>query len=153
MAFIRIKMISNIPYAYLVESVNTPKGPRQKVREYLGRVYKLENTDGNEVNHSDILTRLVIETLSSYGFRKKGDKWRDDNLVFYPGNLALKKRKKSVVLGVNEGHICEFTLRRIKNFKKGKDPVVDGRRLASYFLEAGLPVGEEEFVKFYQSLR
>ena len=42
MVYIRIKRINKFKYAYLVESFQTDKGSRQKVKKYLGRVYGLE---------------------------------------------------------------------------------------------------------------
>ena len=42
MAYIRTKKINNNKYAYLVENKNTPKGPRQKVIQYLGRVHEFK---------------------------------------------------------------------------------------------------------------
>jgi len=152
MAFIRIKKINGTPYAYLVESVKTKKGPRQKFKGYLGRVHELERVDASEVEHENVLLKLALQVLSDYGFREEGKRWKRQSLVFNPNSLGLQLKKKKAILGVNEGHLCEFTLKRIKNFKKSADPVQDGRKLAKYFLEAGLPVNEKDFVEYYQSL-
>ena len=157
MAFIRIKKINSNKYAYLVESTNTNKGPRQKVKQYLGRVHELEkNSEGQEnysdsKNRKDILLSLILPELLSMGFSKKKDKYQHKNLVFCPEKVTItKKNGKEAVLSVEDGHLCSYTLRRLLNFKKSKDLNADAIKLAKHFLEAGLAVSEEKFVKFYR---
>jgi len=152
MAFIRIKQINGAPYAYLVESVKTKKGPRQKVKGYLGRVHELEKVGNFEIEHENVLVKLTLQVLAGHGFKENESRWKLNGLIFNPKSMELKQKKKNVIIGVNEGHFCGFTLKRIKDFKKTADPVQDGRRLAKYFLEAGLPVQERDFVEYYQKL-
>lgn len=162
MAYIRTKKIGKNKYAYLVEIITTDKGPRQKVKQYLGRVFVLEKkkeTKSTNLGNSkeDLLLNLILPELEARGFNKKKESYVYKNFTFNPKELTLKKRNKNktekeAVIGLEEGYICSFTLQRIFNFKKGKDLNKDAHQLAKYFLEAGLQINQELFVKFYQKL-
>jgi len=160
MAYIRVKKIKDQNYAYLVENKNTSSGPRQKVKRYLGRVHKLEGTNGNhsKMEGDGILHALTISELKKLGFARKGEGYVYRNLIFSCSEHSLKKKTKSntykeAVISLNGGYLCSFTLQRIANFKRTKDFNSDAYILARYFLESGLQIGEEDFVKFYQALR
>ncbi len=160
MAYIRIKKINNTPYAYLVESVNTSSGPRQKVKQYLGRVFSLEQKNkgsfvvSDSKNKKQLLQGLILSELEPRGFKAKDNLYCFDKVVFNPSSLTINKSSsnKSAVLALDNGYLCNFTLQRIIDFKKSKDFAKDGHVLAKYFLEAGLPIKEEDFVKFYQMI-
>ena len=166
MAYIRTKIINNQKYAYLVESKAAFSGPRQKVEQYLGRIYDLEknnlHSDENVINKKPILSgknillNLTLDELQQHGFVKKKDNYVYDKLIFSPQHFSLSKKNKSslkeAVIALNDGYLCSFTLQRIANFKKTKDFSKDAYSLAKYFLEAGLQISQEDFVKFYQQL-
>jgi len=159
MAFIRVKNINGGEYAYLVESLNTNKGPRQKVKQYVGRIHRLEKKEGRGFegtsnSKKDILCSLVLPELLARGFSKKKDKYQSGSLIFCPRECSLvKKNSKEAILALDEGYICSFTLQRLLSFKKSNDLNSDAVRLAKHFLEAGLAVSEENFVKFYEKLK
>lgn len=157
MTYIRIKNISNNPYAYLVESQKTSSGPRQKVKQYLGRVYKIEKKNLFTVNDTDVLNNLVLSELKSRGFKEKKRSFVYNNLIYSKKDFSLTKKikfenKKEAVIKLNNGYLCSFSLQRIVNFKKTTDLNKDAHRLAKYFLQAGLEISEEDFVQFYQGL-
>jgi len=157
MSYIRIKKINNSPYAYLVESFNTSSGPRQKVKQYLGRVYEFEKKMGEVINSKvknkeDLLLNLVLSELQPRGFKEKRGKFCFNKIDFNPEHFTIKKKTKNIVLAFNDGYLCDFTLQRILNFKKSNDLNHNAHQLAKYFLEAGLQISEEDFVKFYQLL-
>ena len=152
MAYIRVKKINDNQYAYLVENLNTKKGPRQKVKQYLGRVYNLDSDSTEEIEVDDLFLRIVLRTLMKVGFRKRKNLFYHNDLVFNSNNNTIMKKKKNVVIKVNEGYLCSFTLQRLDNFKRTTVDK-DGPILAKYFLEAGLEVTESEFVDFYQNLK
>jgi hypothetical protein len=161
MAYIRTKKINNHLYAYLVENVSTEKGPRQKVKQYLGRVYKFEKNselkdiqEGN--NKKEILLHLIIPELKAMGFKKKDQIFQLKNLSFDLEKFSLIKRTKSktvkeAIIALNEGYLSSFTIQRILEFKKSKDVNKDAPKLGKYFLEAGLMIPPETFVKYYQA--
>lgn len=158
MVYIRIKKISHKHYAYLVENKATAAGPRQKVLQYLGRVHQLQraqNNNNNAVainakNKTEFLQQLVSAHLENHGFNKGKKDYQFHDLIYSYTDFTLSSKKKDAVLAINEGYLCRFTLQRIINFKKSKDVTKDAYLLAKYFLEAGLPLSQEQFVQFYQ---
>ena len=160
MVYIRIKNIANHKYAYVARSIATKKGSRQKIVKYLGRVYELEMKSDvvRQKIHAKTATKflleLVIPTLKSLGFSKKESHFTFKNMVFSPKTLTLskKKTKKNVVVKLQEGYLCTFTLSRICNFKKSKDVTKDATLLATYFHQAGIEITPEDFVRYYQLL-
>ncbi|MBT3297802.1 hypothetical protein HN385_02670 [archaeon] len=161
MVYIRIKKISGNEYAYLVESIQTKKGSRQKVKKYLGKVYKFENKNISDVdklilsrNRASFLKDLVLRELVSIGFKDQEKYCNLKLLMFDKNKLTLHKKTKSktvkdAIISLNNGFLCSFTLQRILEFKKSKDVNQDAPMLAKYFLEAGLQVSKENFVKYY----
>ena len=162
MVYIRTKKINNNIYAYLVENVSTEKGPRQKVKQYLGRVYTFEKkSEFKEILEGDtkkeILLNLIVPELKARGFKNKKEKLQLKNLIFSLEKLSLKKITKSktvkdAIISLNEGYLSSFTVQRIFDFKKSEDVNEDAHQLAKYFLEAGLQVSKESFIKYYQAI-
>jgi hypothetical protein len=158
MVYIRVKKISNKDYAYLVENVKTSKGPRQKVKQYLGRVHSFNTVKEVNVNNSNVLLKLVLSQLQSFGFKEKDKEYCYKSFVFSVDNFSLVRKTKSktikdAVISSNDGYLCSYTLQRIANFKKSKDFQKDGYQLARYFLAAGLEIDRGEFVEFYTGLK
>lgn len=159
MAYIRIKKINQQPYAYLVESKNTSSGPRQKVKQYLGRVYSLnqkKEMSPSEIkckNSLDFLRQFVTQELKAYGFKEQNQNLTKGNLSFSPENFTLKKKNnQEAILALQEGYLCSFTLQRLQNFQKTQNLDQDAYLLAEYFLEAGFRISQEQFVHFYLTL-
>ncbi len=154
MGYIRIKKISGNPYAYLCSTISTPKGPRQKVGKYLGRVHEMPNSTeiSREVagnNRKKLLQDLIIRELEGHGFISRGDKHVKDTFSFQ--DFAIRKGNKSTVLKLSNGYLCDFTVSRIRNFKRSKNIAKDAKILATYFHQAGILISQEEFIRFYQS--
>ena len=159
MAYIRTKKISGNKYAYLVEIISTDKGPRQKVKQYLGRVHNFEKSkEVSEINpgnsKENILLNLIQPELQAMGFKERKDNFVYQKLHFNNKKFSLTKSKtnKEAIISLNDGYLSTFTLQRIINFQKTKNLNKDAHTLAKYFLEAGLQINQELFVKFYQKL-
>lgn len=162
MTYIRIKKKSNNSYAYLVESKNTPQGPRQKVKRYLGKVYDAKKTESTKTviqqdQKTDFLQSLTLRELQQHGFQPQKQQWyytTNDNisLIFSPKTLTLQCKQKEAILAINDGFLSSFTLQRIKRFRKTDDLQRDATLLAHYFLEAGILISQQEFVDYYQLL-
>jgi hypothetical protein len=162
MVYIRVKKINKYSYAYLVENISTEQGPRQKVKQYLGRVYELEKSKeveevSNGQNRKEILLNLVLPELKVRSFKEKKDLLINKNLIFDTKIFTLKKKTKSktdkdAIIKLNEGYLCSFTLERILKFQKSKEVKKDAQILAKYFLEAGLLINQQTFVSFYQAI-
>ncbi|HLC51870.1 MAG TPA: hypothetical protein VJI98_01350 [Candidatus Nanoarchaeia archaeon] len=153
MTYIRIKKISNNPYAYLVQNISTDKGPRQKVKKYLGRVYQFEKQSETEMivnakNKKEFLQQLIQKHLENHGFKKETSNLINNNISFSLNNLKFTKG----VIAINQGFLCNSTIENIISFKKTKDIQKDGTILAKQLLQAGLPLAEQEFVQLYSLL-
>jgi hypothetical protein len=148
MSYVRLKKINKDNYAYLVESIKTSQGPRQKVKQYLGRVYDYNSLNKpvivvNGTSAKEILLSLIIPELISRGFKKVKESYVKDKIIF--SNL---KFNKNIVLKINKGYLCNYFIEQILNFDKRKS----ARDLAKLFLSTGLEIDKESFVTFYQKL-
>lgn len=181
MSFIRVKNIGRnskkYRYAYLVENKwrkrlkGGKKGSRQKVSKYLGKVVKIEkekeqgffefidvkeNARYLENSKIRIVKDLVRYELFIRKFESKGDVLEKGDIVF-----DLKQRRfidskgdeVRLVIEMNEGFLCKYTINRVVNFRaKGDDEREIGIELAKAFLEAGLNVPKEIFVAYFEKV-
>jgi|SRR3990167_2556092 len=159
MAFIRTKKIDGKEYAYLVENRwykrkynGKNKGPRQRVKKYLGRVYSFNKTE-----NIDFFTFKKISSLEQYlksNSNNKNRVFRDliewelfrhninkEEFIIDLSNKKIMKGSKEVSLRMNEGFLNSFTLTRLFNLKSG-----DSYYLAKCFVEAGIEIPQEVFV-------
>lgn len=163
MAFLRTKKINDNLYCYLVQNKHTKKGSRQKVKKYLGRAikfeqkkdldffsyFKIKNLD-NYFQKKQILRDLIKLELIKHGFKEKNNFLINQKISFNIKNNKILKKEKEVLLSLNEGFLCSFTINRISKFKKSGDLQKDALKLAKYFVEAGIKVPQEVFVGFYE---
>ena len=163
--FLRIKKINNAKYAYLVsnrwykkKTKGKGKGPRQKVKRYLGRVYSFDKIKENDFfnfkNIADIEKYLksnnkeqVIKDLVEWEiFRCNINK--DEFFIDFDNRKVLKDNKE-VSLAMNEGFLNSYTLARLINFKFSHNEEEAGLEFAKAFVEAGIEVPKEIFVGIF----
>lgn len=161
MVFIRKKSIKGHEYAYLVENVwkkRPKKGCRQKVKSFLGRVHipKLKaNKDFLEYNNiKDIESyvkensfRKIIKELVMFELFMRGAS--DFSVDF--DKLIVSKKGRNAVIQMNEGFLCSHTLKNLANFKL-KHGEEAGYSFAKVFVEAGIKIPEELFIKIFEKL-
>ena len=159
MAFFRVKKVKGKEYAYLVENGWKKKGSRQKVRGYLGRAYRLTQTNKTDfsefINNKDIEKYVqdneankIIKDLIEWGLINFN---RDEfNIDF--GNKTLQKHKKNAVLVMNEGFMCSLTLTNLLEFKPEADEDSGGYNFARAFVEAGIKVPQDVFIGLFAKL-
>ena len=163
MSFIRIKKIRSKEYAYLVENEWKHKGSRQKVKGYIGSVYRFDLNKDIEflhfvksqsveeyINQRDI--KKIIDDLIKWEFFKFGISSEQFYINF--NEKKIQKGKKQVALLINSGFMCSLTLKNLLEFEAEDNEANDGYRFARAFVEAGIKVPEEIFVgmfgKFYK---
>ena len=183
MVFIRTKRIKKksgnvYTYAYLVENkwkkrAVGKKKSRQKVKAYLGRVYKLDkeseldflelfsiNDAENYVNNKSkkgIIIDLVKYELLKHGFDEVGSLVSNGEIFFDLDKAEFSilegyRRKPGIVLSLNEGFMCKETLRRLTHFYAEGTEEEIGYKLAKSFVEAGIDVPKEIFVGVFGKL-
>ena len=135
-----------------------PRGSRQKVKEYVGRVYglslvndvgffeflKIENVNEYIENNniSNIINDLVGWELYKFNVNK-------NEFSIDLNSKKIQKNNKNVAFFINEGFMCGFTLKNLLEFKPEGDVQADGYHLARAFVEAGIKVPQEVFVGLF----
>lgn len=159
--FFRIKKIKGKEYAYLVENSWGRKSSRQKVKGYMGRVYRFKVK--NNVGFLDFLkTSSTEEYITNNDKNKiikdliewelfKHDAGKGEFLIDF-GTSRIEKGKKRAVLHINDGFMCSLTLKNLLEFKPERDEEADGYRLARAFVEAGIKIPNEVFVGLFSKL-
>lgn len=170
MSFIRTKKIKKksgncYEYAYLVENKwrkrlkGSKKGARQKVKAFLGRVYSL-----NLVNDRNFSEHYNIKDIDEYVKENSLSKITKDLVLweFFKHDvkdvavdfeeIILRKDKNKIVLRMNEGFLCDCTLKKLLNFKFKEDEYDAGVVLAKVFVEAGIKIPRELFVKVFEKI-
>ncbi len=155
--FVRIKKIKGRPYAYLVANEWTPWGSRQTVVNYLGRSYPLERLQ-QEVwelpsGFAATILSAVEQELMNHGFLRYEDKFVYGNVCVNLKKGTIKNGKKGVVLGMNEGFLCEHTLHELLEFTLEERPDKSAKKIATLALEAGLKLSQEQFVHLFEQAK
>lgn len=161
MTFFRVKKIKGKEYAYLVENEWKKKGSRQKVRGYLGRAYRLTQT--NKTDFSEFINNNEIEKYvqdnESNKIIKDLIEWELLNFNVDRNefsidltNRTLQKHKKNAVLVMNDGFMCGLTLNNLLEFKPEADEDSDGYNFARTFVEAGIKVPQDVFIGLFAKL-
>ncbi|MBW2983499.1 hypothetical protein KY361_00105 [Candidatus Woesearchaeota archaeon] len=183
MVFIRTKRIKkksgNIyTYAYIVENkwkkrAKGRKKSRQRVKAYLGRVYKLDKSSEldflellsikdidnyvNSKSKKEVIIDLVKYELLKHGFDEVGSLVSNGEIFFDLDKAEFSilegyKRKQGIVLSLNEGFMCKETLRMLTHFYAEGTEEEIGYKLAKSFVEAGIDVPKEVFVGLFAKL-
>lgn len=174
--FIRIKKIKGLEYAYLVKSIWKDKTARQKVVQYLGKIYILIKTntasfetfcqqERKNLENADlkaIIQALMEWTLWQHGFVPVDDpliqkKWLLENgkVVGDPEKLKITSGKKEVTLKISDGYMNSFTLKELLNIqinKKTEEQRQAATLLAKAFIDAGIQVPQDIFIEVFQKV-
>jgi len=155
--FIRVKKIKGKEYAYLVSNEWTPNGSRQKVKDYFGAVqkhsqlYEKAALLGGKFEES--LAELLRNELLNHGFAMS----ECTNLLTKDGivvdlvckNVRNNDRKPSVSK-LNEGFLCDHTLKELFGMKLLENHSQAGVALANSLVAAGLKVSKDLFVALFE---
>lgn len=154
-----MKKIKGKEYAYLVSNEWTPNGSRQKVKDYFGAVqkhelkYEKESALGNKFEAS--LAGLLRNELLNHGFVMSECRnllSKDDVVVDLVCKNVRNKDRKPTVVAMNEGFLCEHTLKELFGTKLLENHSEAGVVLANSLVAAGLKVSEEMFVALFEQL-
>lgn len=153
--FVRTKIISGKKYGYLVESTWTKTGTRQKVKQYLGKVYVIGNLEPLEGNYSS-LQDLFIRQLEVAGFEFVDKLYvREFDNAIVRVDLAKRKvfiGKRSVVVELNEGYLCTDTLKDLFSYVGRIHSEQTMSDFASALVSCGIRVSNDTFVYLYQKM-
>ena len=161
MVFIRLKnRVSNgksLDYAYLVENSYRRNGPKQKVKKYLGRIYKFDIVKDEEFklvggSYKELLCSLFENELKKHGFVLKNNVYVCGDCSVDLNNFKfLGIKGKNIVLQLNAGFICEYSLNELFNLKFNEREDFK-KEFAKKLVLGGLDVKPEVFVELYKRL-
>ncbi len=176
--YIRLKRRKNksgktYTYAYLVKIRGyKTRSPKQKVLDYLGRVFdqttinspKQCQTMPNNAKHNTkqtfkqcILTLLNSEYnrfLTKIG-ESKYETTKEEKAIIDLKELRVytKNTNKPACILINDGFICDLTLKNIINFKPPEALEKEiGHVLAKNLIFAGINPKEEEFLNLFKMI-
>ncbi|MDA1196737.1 MAG: hypothetical protein O2779_02105 [Nanoarchaeota archaeon] len=176
MVYIRIKKIrtkkgSVYEYAYLVANTyrKRKRSARQKVLDYLGKVYHFEvdsrlsfevpeEVDASdfveEFGYKNVVKKLVGFELLRHGFAFSGGTYSRDGIEVTVGKTGIMFGNESgnapIVLAFNEGFLCKKTYCDLLNFTAQSDDERDvGKAFGHAVLEAGIGIPKNVFVALF----
>lgn len=161
MVFIRVKNRvyngKSSDYAYLVENKWSKYGPRQKVIMYLGKIYKFDFVKDSEFkllegSYKKLLISLFENELKRHGFGLKNSLFFKDNCYVDLSKLKVyDENEKDVVLQINAGFVCDYSLDGLFNLKFEETDDFK-KEFAKKLVLSGLNVRPEVFVNLYKEL-
>jgi hypothetical protein len=155
--FVRVKKIKGRPYAYLVENEWTPWGSRQRVSKYLGKTQTLsrfsEGLAELPAGLQPAIVEAIAQELSNHGFVREGNLLKQENVTVDLNEKTVRQNIKKIVLGMNEGYLCDHTLQQLLTFTPEERQDESAKKLASLVLEAGLKLSNEQFLHLYEQVK
>lgn len=154
MSFFRIKKIKKQEYAYLVRNKWTKSGARQKVGKYMGKVIRLQKTkEPFDVDISSLSPKMIVDSLIqrellTHGFQLKDELYILDDLRYQKTKLI--KGDKPIVLFINDGYFCEYSIKKLYSFNYMGDESSTATQLANSFLDAGINVPSDVFISLFK---
>ena len=150
-------------YAYMARMKHPKKAkPRQKIVEYLGRVYEIERKENKSpqiegLRLRDMLKAMVITELENHGFvesTKEIFKRADIEVNINALTIKNTKKNKNACLKLNQGILCHKTLKNIIKYEPPKEilPKI-ARDLAKTIIEAGLPGDQQSTILVFNEIR
>ncbi len=153
--FIRIKKISTNSYAYLVKSVWKKQKTTQKVVKYLGKI--IEHTQQVSIQHTQPQT-IIQDFFTQLGFTQKGFYFYNSDYMYSTKTQKIinSKTKKPVVFRVNDGFVCQYTLKNLQTVLEKpysiKTQKEDIALLAKTIVDAGINLDKNGFIELYSQL-
>lgn len=167
--FLRSKKRKNLSgktyeYGYLVANKYRKRGksPKQKVKKYLGRVFRFEKEINNEIEAIEILKTtfkqnivlLIKNELKNYGFKEKEGFWTKENsTVNIEQTLCIDQQGKNICIAINEGFLHNATLKELIDFKpkEGLEREI-GKQLGNALVSAGIKPKEAVFIELFRQV-
>ena len=166
MAFIRIKRRTykekTYSFAYLVENKwnKKTKSATQKIKKYLGRVCiidcdKVVKDVVFDKDFKENILKLIEHQLLICGFKTIREGVLGKEKVFFESKKKkISSSNKKIVLKMNEGFLCNETIKQLIKFKVGSDfdVRIEGEKLATLIVNAGLKISNELFIQLFESI-
>jgi hypothetical protein len=155
-------------YAYLVSNKYRKKGPKQKVKKYLGRVHVLEklkneqfsthftNINTNKKPLENAILELLKLELVNHGFKQQENLTykREDITVDLDKCKVFDSTGNSIYLALNDGYMGNKTLLEVLEYKPplGLDKEI-GKDLAKKLISSGIMLDSNTFLSTFSILK
>ncbi|GEM_PF-1094325 len=167
--FIRVKKRTNpsgntYEYAYQVANKygKRRRMPKQKVKQYLGRVYRWEKESNNVIeiieeqknDFKENILQLLQNELKNYGFIEKEGFWNKENCyINVEQAMCIDKEGKDVCIAINDGFIHRATINDLIAFKPKESLERDiGKQLGNALISAGIRLKEAVFISLFHQI-
>lgn len=149
-------------YAYIAEIRRKKGKPKQKIVKYLGRVYIFPKKENKEaiinINGSleDIFSSLIKTELQNHDFKELKEKLvkEDIEIDLKHATIIHSQTGKKVCLKLNEGILCEETMKNLIEFNPPKQTM---KEISKYFarriVECGLNAPEGTLIQIFQKIQ
>ena|SRR3989344_4943324 len=161
--FVRIKKRKNhsgktYKYAYLVKTKYLKKGPRQRILQYLGRLYEFKKESDKDQKTlkkwPESLKQLIEEELANHYFKEEKEVWKNHTIEINFKERKIEKDGQKVCLKFNNGFLCDFTLSLVLDFQIPKTNEKGiGKSLGNTLLLAGIGINPERFIELFNQIR
>jgi len=155
--FVRVKKIKGRPYAYLVENEWTPWGSRQRVSKYLGKTETMQRFSEGllelPTGMQPAITEAVAQELVNHGFVRDGSLLKQESITVNLDDKTVRQNSKKVVLGMNEGYLCDHTLQQLLTFSLEEKHEENIKKLVNLVVEAGLKLSQEQLVHLFEQVK
>ncbi len=153
-------------YAYITTTkYRKTKTPKQKVKQYLGRVFVFPKVQEKEVypleeiakkSLKEALKDLICRELQSYGFNKEGEKWVKEEIIidFYEPSIKNKISGKNVCIKLNEGILSTYALKQLLFYilPRAREKEI-AKDFAKKCVEAGLTLEKSLFIELFNQIK
>ena len=149
-------------YAYLAKIKQYKKHPKQKIIKYLGRVYKPQKTNNNQLEvplkslNKTLLNVLKIE-LKNHDFKEyEANKLKKDDILVNLDEMTIKNQKtyKKVCIHINQGVLCDYTLTKFLKYKPPKqDMKTVSKNFAKTVVEAGIQPSQPIIIEIFKIIQ
>lgn len=143
-------------YAYVVASRYTKRGPRQRVKKYLGRVHVFQKQKTMEWSvrktFLGTIEEMIINELKMHGFQKKKEGIWQNKGVYVDMQLKVIKDDagNNICIAINQGILCSYTLNQLFHTScKHKENKKLGKWLGKALIEAGLSIKPNDFLQLF----
>ena len=167
--FLRVKKRINASgkmYEYAYQVVNKyrkrRKMPKQKVKQYLGRVYRFEKRKNQvietiETEKTTIKKNMILlleNELKNYGFQEKEGCWQQQlYMINLEQNICMDQQGRNCCIAINDGLLHTTTIRALTTFKpkEGLEKEI-GEQLGKALISAGIRPKEAVFINLFRQI-
>ncbi len=163
--FVRVKLIKNQKYAYLVENKwhKSKKSARQKTTKYLGKiitlkkdtvpVQSLDKTSLFSQPLKDACVILLKLELEKYGFlEEKESIFKYGQIIIDLNQRKITQGGKPVSIELNQGFLNNYTIQEIMDYRPPEATRKEvAKSLATTLISGGLELDPSFFIDFFQN--